>query len=87
MPAVARLGDPSSHAGEIISASEDVIVNGIGIARMGDLHSCPIPGHGITPIVTASQTVMANGNGVARVGDQAGCGAIISAGSPNVEAG
>ena len=84
---VARLNDPSDHGGHIITASSDVFVNGIGIARLGDSHSCPIAGHGVTPLVTSSSTVFADTKGVVRVGDKTGCGATISAGSPNVNAG
>jgi uncharacterized Zn-binding protein involved in type VI secretion len=87
MPQVARLGDTSDHGGVIISASDDVFANGIGVARLGDLHDCPIPGHGVTPIVTSSEKVFANDRGVARIGDQAACAATIVSGSPNVEAG
>lgn len=87
MPPVARLGDPSDHGGVIITASEDVFANGIGVCRLGDLHSCPLPDHGVTPLVTASATVIVDGVGCVRVGDIAGCGAAISAGSPNVNAG
>ncbi len=84
---VARLGDPSDHGGEIIEGSDDVITNGLSTARIGDNHSCPIPGHGVTPMITGSDTVIVNGRGCCRVGDNAGCGAVIISGSPNVFAG
>ncbi len=45
----ARLGDVSSHGGVIITSAVRTMVNGIPVARMGDLHVCPIPGHGVTP--------------------------------------
>lgn len=51
---VVRLGDGSSHGGTVISASSKTFAEGPGVARLGDLHSCPLPGHGVTPIVTAS---------------------------------
>lgn len=86
MPAVARKGDPSNHGGVIITGATKTFVNGIEVARVGDLHSCPIPFHGVTPIVTGSPTVVAEGKAVARVGDVAGCGAAISSGSPDTEA-
>lgn len=87
MPAIARLGDTSSHDGVIITASSDVRANGVGVARIGDQHSCPIPGHGVTSIITGSAVTRANGSGVARIGDAAGCGAIINTGSPSVNSG
>jgi uncharacterized Zn-binding protein involved in type VI secretion len=83
---VARLGDPSDHGGNIVSASSDVTANGIGVARQGDMHFCPIPGHGTTPLHKATGTTnwTVDGRAGMNVGDQAACGASISAGSPNV---
>lgn len=83
MPAVARLGDTSDHGGVIISASGNVKVNGIGIAREGDMHSCPLPGHGVTALISGSKN-NANGRKIIRIGDTAGCGAVIVSGSSNV---
>lgn len=84
MPAVARIGDTSSHGGEIISGSANVRANGIGVARVGDILACPI--HGLRELVEGSPNVLANGAGVVRVGDHAECGAEIIEGSPNVNA-
>jgi uncharacterized Zn-binding protein involved in type VI secretion len=80
MPAVARLGDPSDHSGSIITASETTIVNGLGVARNGDLHFCPA--HGVTALIS-SALMFAEGKSVVRIGDFAGCGAMIIGGSPN----
>lgn len=83
---VARLGDTSDHGGTIVSASPDTFANGIAIARSGDMHSCPIAGHGVTAI-TSSSTTLVNQKGVVRATvDQAGCGAKIVTGSPTVNA-
>jgi len=79
----ARLGDTTSHGGVIITAAIKTVVNGIPVARMGDLSSCPIPFHGVTPIVTGSLTTVTEGLPNARVGDMTGCGAVIIAGSLN----
>ncbi|KGS12049.1 PAAR domain-containing protein [Pseudomonas tremae] len=56
----------------------------ISSAKLGDLHACPIPGHGITPIVTASSDVLINSLTTARVGDMCACGAVIVAGFPSI---
>ncbi len=80
---VARLGDPSNHGGVIISSASRTMANGILVARMGDLHSCPLPGHGVTPIVTGSGKTLVEGRPIARVGDSTGCGAVIASGSQN----
>jgi uncharacterized Zn-binding protein involved in type VI secretion len=79
----ARLGDSSSHGGMIISSAARTMVNGIPVARMGDLHVCPIPGHGVTSIVTGSATTLTEGQPNARIGDMTACGAVIVTGSPN----
>lgn len=86
MPQEARIGDPSSHGGIIISGSDDVRADGISKARLGDMHSCPLLGHGVTPLVTASNDVYTDARGQVRVGDSAGCGAVIVDGSPDVYA-
>jgi uncharacterized Zn-binding protein involved in type VI secretion len=85
MPAIARLGDPGSHGGGIVTASANVTANGIRCARLGDIYGCPV--HGPNPIVAASRTVTANAVRLARVDDVTACGARIEAGSPNANAG
>jgi uncharacterized Zn-binding protein involved in type VI secretion len=80
---IARLGDTSSHGGVIISSGTKVrdSVDGKLVARRGDLHSCPLPRHGITPIITASSKVRSQGKAVAAVTSKCGCGAAILLGS------
>jgi uncharacterized Zn-binding protein involved in type VI secretion len=85
--AQARLGDRTDHGGTIISGASRTLVNGISAARKGDLHSCPLKGHGVTPITTGSSSVNIEGRPSARVGDRTGCGAVITSGSPDVEVG
>jgi len=68
----ARLGDISNHGGVIITSAALTMVNGIPVARMGDLHSCPIKGHGVTPIVTGSFKTITEGKPNARIGDITG---------------
>lgn len=81
---VARLGDVSSHGGIIISSGQLYRDSADGklVARRGDLHSCPIPRHGVTPIVTASSKVRSQGKAVAGITSMCGCGATITTGSP-----
>ena len=87
MRAVVRLGDSSSHGGTVITASSRVRVEGVPVARKGDLHSCPIPGHGITPIATGTVRCKVEGSAVARNGDVAGCGAVLMASQSRVVVG
>lgn len=79
--AVARLGDSSSHGGTIISSASKMTVEGKLVARVTDLHSCPIPGHGITAIMTGSPRFICEGQQVARTGSVTGCGASIIGGA------
>ncbi len=55
-------------------------------ATLGDMHSCPIKGHGTTPIVSGSGSLTVNGKPTACVGDTTGCGATIIEGAPNAMA-
>jgi len=79
----ARLGDISSHGGVIVTGAVRTVVNGRPAARMGDLHACSIPGHGVIPIVTGSLDTVTEGMPNARVGDITACGAVIVTGSPD----
>ena len=81
---VARLGDASDHGGFIISVTTQfTTANGIKVARVGDLHFCPIKKHGITPILNGSGNYRCEGRITAVVGSRCGCGAKIISGSPN----
>lgn len=82
-PAV-RLGDASNHGGTMTSASSIITADGKKVCQNGDIHTCPITGHGATP-VSATTTVLKSGaQAVVRVGDKAGCGAILVQGSPSL---
>lgn len=78
MPHVIRLGDPTSHGGKVISASgSDYLVDGIAVARVDDMCSCPIPGHGVTKITAGDPDYIVDGKPVALAGHKAGCGADL----------
>jgi uncharacterized Zn-binding protein involved in type VI secretion len=78
---VARIGDSSDHGGTIISSCQKTKAEGKLIARVTDLHSCPIPFHGVTPIVTGSPNYFVEGKKCARSTSTTGCGASIIGGS------
>lgn len=82
---VARLGDKSDHGGVIISSASKTTCEGKLVARVGDLHSCPIPGHGVTPIVTGSPQYTTEGQKTARTSSLTGCGAHIIGGATKTE--
>lgn len=75
-----RLGDPSDHGGKMITANGLFKVNGKMQCVNGDLHSCPVRGHGVTP-VSSSYSATSNGKSITLIGDKAGCGATIVSGS------
>ena len=78
---VAILGTTSTHGGTMITASGNSFTTKQGaVCLQGDLHSCPIYGHGITAIVSGC-TIDAQSNGkfVAISGSMAACGAMLNA--------
>jgi uncharacterized Zn-binding protein involved in type VI secretion len=76
---VISLGDKTSHGGVVLEASTHTTSGNIGVARMGDKVSCPITGHGSTPIISGDATMIVDGKPVARQGDKCGCGASLIA--------
>lgn len=78
----ARLGDHLSHGATIISGSSTRTVDGIPVARLGDLVNCPI--HGVNPIIAVLDTPLTDGVNTAHLNAAAACGAIIIDGSTDV---
>lgn len=74
---IAKMGDMTSHGGVIISGAARTLVEGVPVARMGDLHACPIQGHAVNPIISGSPSTLVEGAPVARMGDMTACGATI----------
>lgn len=85
---VAIVGTGSSHGGTMITGSGTHFTTVDGaVCRVGDLHSCPITGHGITPIVSGG-AVNTNCQGLALAiqGSVAGCGAVLDSNfAPNCQ--
>ena len=78
MALIARITDGSTHGGMIITCAAVTRTEGLLTARVGDLHVCPLPGHGVTPIVNGSGNFRTEGMVTAVYGSRAGCGAIIT---------
>ncbi|MCX8579388.1 MULTISPECIES: PAAR domain-containing protein [unclassified Gilliamella] len=68
---VVRLGDPTTHGGNVITASSTMIVEGKPVALVGDLVSCPKKGHGVNPIIEGVERSYSDGKQV--VVDQCAC--------------
>ena len=77
---IAVIGTTSSHGGVMVTANGNNFRTAQGaVCLQGDLHSCPIPGHGVTAIVSGcSASSMSNGKAVAIEGAQAACGATLN---------
>ncbi len=93
MPNAARLKDEmQNHCGIIVQASNNVFINGLGVARVDDFAfenpcQCSTAKNAGTcdeTIVSGSSSVFINGKPAARVGDMGEYGGIISSGSSNV---
>lgn len=76
MPAAARLGDMTAHAGTPLGpgpGSSNVIIGGMPAWRaVTDSHACPLTTpnpHGSGIVLTGSTTVFINGFPAARMGD------------------
>jgi uncharacterized Zn-binding protein involved in type VI secretion len=82
MPAAAdgkgiiRLGDATSHGGHVISASETMKIDGIAVARVGDMATCP-KCKGVYKIVEGHEYTMDSGKRVAFHGHKIACGATL----------
>ncbi|WP_072017510.1 PAAR domain-containing protein [Erwinia typographi] len=78
MSALACLGDATTHGGKIISATSTIFINGIQVALVGDLVSCPE--HGTNRIVEGDPTAYENGVSVVvdRCLCECGCRVISS---------
>lgn len=83
MKSLITVGCRSTHGGVIITGDPTATINGKPVARIGDLHSCPIGGdhpHKVTPIVPGSACLnrpMVMGRPMAMAGDRSACGATL----------
>jgi uncharacterized Zn-binding protein involved in type VI secretion len=79
MRKVACLGDPSDHGGTLVSTNQDdrLTAGGVAVCANGCLHSCPISGHGTTPVTAVTVKSKVNGKLIVTEGAVASCGAVI----------
>jgi len=76
---IVRLGDKTTHGGVVVTASPIHTLRGIGIARVGDMVACPLPGHGTNPIVEGCPVFTIGGRSVALHGHKTACGCSLIA--------
>lgn len=77
MKRVIRLGDPTTHGGQVVSACANSSINGLQVARLGDKVTCPLKGHGVTTIVEGDPDWLIDGIPVALEGHKTSCGASL----------
>jgi uncharacterized Zn-binding protein involved in type VI secretion len=78
MPNVIRLGEDTSHGGQVVSSgASHITVSGRPVALVGDKCACPINGHQNCTIVSGNAGHTVNGKAVAYDGDKTSCGASL----------
>lgn len=73
----ARMGDMTTHGGQIVAGCPTVMIGGKPAARVADMHTCPmstgtVP-HVGGPVALGSATVSIGGFPAARAGDLVSC--------------
>jgi len=76
----ARVGDRTSHGGQVLTGDDKRLVEGKKIARVGDIVSCPIHGNNKIISTTAAKDYSTTKQ-VARISSRSECGSIIITGS------
>lgn len=77
---VIRLGDPTSHGGKVESVSANhFTVDGVAVACVGDVCSCPVTGHDGCTIAEGDADHVIDGVSVAYEGHKTTCGATLVA--------
>jgi uncharacterized Zn-binding protein involved in type VI secretion len=77
MRKVIRLGDPTTHGGAVVGAAANYTMDGVPVARMGDMCTCPIRGHSGCTIVEGDPAWLIGGLPVALEGHHTSCGAVL----------
>lgn len=71
---IAALGTPTSHGGEVITATAALTIDGRKVARVGDQTICPEHGQGF---ITEGGFATLDGNRIAHHGSMTSCGATL----------
>lgn len=77
------LGDKTTHGGQVISATSNMIVNGKTVALVGDKISCPVPFHGANNIIEGSPEWMSDGKAIVVDGCRCQCGCQVISSAPD----
>jgi len=80
MPHIIRVGDSTGHGGKVIQvAATHYMIDGLPVARVGDLCSCPESGHDNCTIAEGNPNHLIEGVAVAYEGHKTSCGAALIA--------
>ncbi|GGY78528.1 PAAR domain-containing protein [Pseudoduganella plicata] len=80
MANVIRLGDRTSHGGKVVKVTAThFTVDGIAVARVGDVCSCPVKGHDNCTVAEGDPHHVIDGISVAYEGHKTSCGATLVA--------
>lgn len=77
MRGVIRLGDPTSHGGQVVQTGARSVVMGRAVAVVGDLCVCPRKGHRQCVIIEGDPDILLDGKPVAFDGHHTSCGATL----------
>lgn len=77
MRGVIRVGDRTSHGGNVVTGANNSEAMGRPVARVGDKCTCPRSGHRDCFIVEGDPTVQIDGRAVAFDGHKTSCGATL----------
>lgn len=86
MKGIIRIGDKTSGGGAVLSGSTTMKFHGIGVARVGDPVSCPVPGHGETVVAEGHPVFKDNGIPIAFHGHHCACGCMLLTSLPTATA-
>lgn len=84
MRGIVCLGDATTHGGKVVTASSTMFINSIQVALVGDIVSCPLPGHGNNKIIEGAPTDMEEGVCVVVNDCLCACGCRVISSHPNV---
>ncbi|MGV3344950.1 PAAR domain-containing protein [Enterobacteriaceae bacterium LUAb1] len=73
------LGDKLTSGGEVISATSTIKINGITAARLNDIVTCPLEGHGVNRIVSSAPDFTSESVQLAFDGALCACGCQVIA--------
>ncbi|WP_175921103.1 PAAR domain-containing protein [Burkholderia pyrrocinia] len=77
MRGIIRVGDATSHGGQVVTGSAVSEVMGRPVARLGDTCVCPISGHQACFIAEGDSQVIIDGRPAAFDGHKTSCGATL----------